>query len=129
MLVTGKEHMKTILSGLSAFALMAALAAAPAQAAEAKAKEEKPTPKAGEAYHGSGTVKKNEIDICMVTGLRYWLHPKSEEDVRLYAKSDHDSKMLDDAVKNKWTVHVTGTWKQTVECHYVETSNVEKVKK
>jgi hypothetical protein len=121
--------MKTILSGLFAFALMAALATAPAQAAEAKSKEEKPTPKAGEAYHASGTVTKNEIDICMVAGLRYWLHPKGEEDVRLYPKSNDDSQMLDDAVKNKSTVHVTGTWKQAVECHYVETSKVTKAKK
>jgi len=121
--------MKTILSGLFAFALVAALAAAPAQAAEAKRKENKHTPKAGEPYHGSGTVTKNDIDICMVAGLRYWLHPKSEEDVRVYPKSKHDSQVLDDAVKNKSTVHVTGTWKQTMECLYVETSKVEKVKK
>jgi hypothetical protein len=121
--------MKTILFGLFAFVLVAALAATPAQAAEAKSKENKHTPKAGEAYHAMGTVTKNEIDICMVTGLRYWLHPKNKEDVRLYPKSNDESQMLDDAVKNKSTVRVTGTWKQAVECHYVETSKVEKVKK
>jgi hypothetical protein len=121
--------MKTILSGLFAFVLVAALAAAPTQAAEAKSKENKHTPKAGEAYNGSGMVTKNEIDVCMVTGLRYWLHPKSEEDVRVYPKSKHDSQMLDDAVKNKSTVRVTGTWKTTMDCYYVETSKVGKVKK
>ena len=130
-LVTGKEHMKNILSGLFGFALVAALAAAPMQGAEAKKKEKEtePAPKAGEAYSGSGTVTKNDIDICMVTGLRYWLHPKNKEEVRVYPKSKHESEVLDDAVKNKSTVHVAGTWKETVQCHYVETSKVEKVKK
>ena len=121
--------MKNILSGLFLIAVVAALAVAPMQVADAKSKATKHTPKAGEAYDGSGTVTKNDIDICMVTGLRYLLHPKNAEEVRLYPKSKHDSKVLDDAVKNEWTVHLTGTWKQAVECHYVETSKVEKVKK
>src|SRR5947207_14833521 len=121
--------MKNILSGLFLIAVVAALALAPMQVADAKSKATKHTPKAGEAYSGSGTVTKNDIDICMVTGLRYWLHPKNKEEVRVYPKSKHESEVLDDAVKNKSTIHVAGTWKETVQCHYVETSKVEKVKK
>jgi len=121
--------MKIVLSALLAAALAAGLSAFPAEAAQSKTKEAKPAPKSGEAFSGTGTVTKNDIDICMVAGLRYWLHPKSGEAVRIYPKAKHDSLVLDEAVKNKSSMHVTGTWKETVECHYVETSKVERLRK
>ena len=65
--------MKVFLSGLVAFALLA-LAAPTIQAAE-KSSDTK-TPKAGESFSRSGTVIKNNVDICMVTGLRWALHPR-----------------------------------------------------
>jgi hypothetical protein len=120
--------MKTVLAGLFAVTLALAIAAMPAEAAQKKSKEPKEAPKTGEAFSDTGTVTKNEIDPCMVTGLHYRLHPKSGEEVRLYPKSKHDSMILDQAVKNNSTVRVTGTWKQSVECHYVETTKVEKLK-
>jgi len=60
----------------------------------------------------------------MVTGLRWALHPENGDDVKIYPKTKHATDVLDQAAKNKSTVHVTGTWKQTAECHYVETSKV-----
>ncbi len=117
--------MKIVLSGLAAFALLA-LAAPTVQAAE-KSSDTK-TPKADESFSRSGTVIKNNVDICMVTGLRWALHPENGEDVKIYPKTKHATDMLDRAAKNKSTVRVTGTWKQTVECHYVETSKVTVIK-
>jgi len=117
--------MKIVLSGLVAFALLA-LAAPTIQAAE-KSSDTK-TPKAGESFSRSGTVIKNNVDICMVTGLRWALHPDNDEDVKIYPKTKHATDMLDRAAQNKSTVRVTGTWKQTVECHYVETSKVTVIK-
>lgn len=114
--------MKIILNGLVAFALLT-LAAPTIQAAE-KSKDAK-TPKAGEAFGKSGTVIKNNVDICMVTGLRWALHPETGEDIKIYPKSKHMTDVLDRAAKNKSTIHVTGTWKQTAECHYVEISKVK----
>jgi len=113
--------MKIVLTWLGAFALLA-LAAPTIQAAE-KSSHAK-TPKVGESFSKSGTVIKNNVDICMVTGLRWALHPENGEDVKIYPKSKHATDVLDRAAKNKSTVRVTGTWKQTVECHYVETSKV-----
>ncbi len=117
--------MKIILSGMLAFALLAF--AAPADQAAGKTSNTK-TPKTGESFSRNGTVIKNNVDICMVTGLRWALHPESGEDVKIYPKTKHATDVLDRAAKNKSTVRVTGTWKQTVECHYVETSNVTVVK-
>ena len=113
--------MKIVLSGLVALALLA-FAALTIEAAE-KSSDTK-TPKAGESFNRSGTVIKNNVDICMVTGLRWALHPENGEDVKIYPKTKHATEVLDRAAKNKVTVHVIGTWKQTVECHYVETSKV-----
>src|ERR1700746_4221929 len=113
--------MKIALSGMVAFALLA-LAGPTFQAAE-KSRDTK-TPKTGESFSKSGTVIKNNVDICMVTGLRWALHPENGEDVKIYPKTKHATDMLDRAAKNKSTVRVTGTWKQTVECHYVETCKV-----
>jgi hypothetical protein len=117
--------MKIVLSALVAFALLA-LAAPTLQAAE-KSSDTK-TPKAGESFNRSGTVIKNNVDICMVTGLRWALHPENGEDVKIYPKTKHATDVLDRAAKNKSTVRVTGTWKQTAECHYVEISKVTVVK-
>ena len=117
--------MKIVLSGVVALALLA-LAAPTIQAAE-KSNDTK-TPKSGESFSRSGTVIKNNIDICMVAGLRWALHPENGEDVKVYPKTKHATDVLDRAAKNKSTVRVTGTWKQTVECHYVETSKVTVVK-
>jgi hypothetical protein len=117
--------MKIILSGLAAFALLA-LAGPTIQAAE-KSSDNK-EPKVGESFSKSGTVIKNNVDICLVTGLRWALHPESGEDVKIYPKTEHATDMLDRAAKNKSTVRVSGTWKQTAECHYVETSKVTIVK-
>src|SRR5436190_9757420 len=117
--------MKVFLSGLVAFALLA-LAEPTIQAAE-KSSDTK-TPKAVESFSRSGTVIKNNVDICMVTGLRWALHPENGEDVKIYPKTKHATDMLDRAAKIKSTVRVTGTWKQTVECHYVETSKVTVIK-
>jgi len=113
--------MKIVLSGLVAFALLA-LAAPAVQTAE-KSKDTK-TPKAGEAFSRSGTVIKNNVDICMVTGLRWALHPENGEDIKIYPKTKHMTDVLDRAAKDKSTIHVSGTWKQTAECHYVEISKV-----
>ena len=115
--------MKIVLSGMVAFALLA-LAAPTIQAAE----KSSDTKKTGESFSRSGTVIKNNVDICMVTGLHWALHPENGEDVRIYPKTKHATDVLDRAAKNKSTVRVTGTWKQTVECHYVETSKVTVVK-
>src|SRR5438445_7573619 len=115
--------MKSLSTVLFAFVFTALMLAAPAEAAESKSKD-KQTPKEGQSYSGSGTVIKNNIDICMVTGLRWALHPESGEDVKIYPKTKHATEVLDQASKNKSTVHVNGTWKQTAECHYVETSKV-----
>jgi hypothetical protein len=113
--------MKMILSGLVAFTLL--LFVTPAIQAAEKSKDTK-TPKVGESFSRSGTVIKNNVDICMVTGLRWALHPENGDDVKIYPKTKHATDVLDQAAKNKSTVHVTGTWKQTAECHYVETSKV-----
>jgi len=113
--------MKIVLARLVAFTLLAL--AAPAMQATEKTSHVK-TPKVGESLSKSGTVIKNNVDICMVTGLRWALHPENGEDVKIYPKSKHATDVLDRAAKNKSTVRVTGTWKQTVECHYVETSKV-----
>ena len=113
--------MKIVLSGLAAFALLAF--PAPAVQAAEKASNTK-TPEVGESFSESGTVIKNNVDICMVTGLRWALHPESGEDVKIYPKTKHATDVLDRAAKNNSTVRVTGTWKKTAECHYVETSKV-----
>ncbi|PYJ28893.1 MAG: hypothetical protein DME90_06695 [Verrucomicrobia bacterium] len=117
--------MKIVFSGLAAFALLT-LAGPTIQAAE-KSSDTK-TPKAGESFSKNGTVIKNNVDICIVTGLRWALHPENGEDVKVYPKTKHATDVLDRAATNKSTVHVTGTWKQTAECHYVETSKVTVVK-
>ena len=117
--------MKIVINVTIAFALLAL--AAPAVQAAGKASDTK-KPKAGESFSKTGTVVKNNVDICMVTGLRWALHPESGEDVKIYPKTKHATEVLDRAAKNKSTVRVAGTWKQTVECHYVETSKVTVVK-
>src|SRR5207237_5002524 len=117
--------MKIIFGGLLAFALLT-LASPAIQAAE-KSSDTK-TPKAGESFSRSGTVIKNNVDVCMVTGLRWALHPENAEDVKIYPKTKHTTDVLDRAAKNKSTIRVTGTWKQTVDCHYVEISSVRIVK-
>ena len=117
--------MKIVFSGLIAIALLT-LAGLTVQATE-KSSDTK-TPKAGDSFHSSGTVIKNNVDICIVTGLRWALHPENGEDVKIYPKTKHATDVLDRAAKNKSTVRVTGTWKQTAECHYVETSRVTVVK-
>jgi hypothetical protein len=117
--------MKIVFSGLVVLTLLT-LAGPTIQAAE-KASDTK-TPKAGDSFHGSGTVIKNNVDICIVTGLRWALHPEDGEDVKIYPKTKHATEVLDRAATNKSTVRVTGTWKQTAECHYVETSKVTVVK-
>jgi hypothetical protein len=117
--------MKILLSGLVAFALFALIVMPATQAAE----KSKKTPKEGQSYGGSGTVIKNNIDICLVTGLRWALHPESGEDVKVYPKTKHATEVLDKAAKNNSRVRVSGTWKETAKCHYVETSNVTIVKK
>ena len=119
--------MKILLSGLAAFALFALIPMPATQGAEKSS--DKKTPKEGQSYSGSGTVIKNNIDICMVTGLRWALHPESGEDVKVYPKTKHATEVLDQAAKNNSTVRVSGTWKQAVECHYVETSKVMIAKK
>jgi len=119
--------MKILLSGLAAFALFALIPMPATQGAEKSS--DKKTPKEGQSYSGSGTVIKNNIDICMVTGLRWALHPESGEDVKVYPKTKHATEVLDQASKNKSTVHVNGTWKETAKCHYVETSKVAITKK
>jgi hypothetical protein len=119
--------MKNLLIGLIAVAFGGALSVANLQGAAAKSKQSKP-PAKGEHFDMSGTVKKNEIDFCMVTGLHYSLHPKKGDEVKLKPTSKHDSQILDDAAKNNSSVHVAGTWQQTVECHYVQISKVEKIK-
>src|SRR5207244_12693170 len=111
--------MKVFLSGLVAFALLA-LAAPTIQAAE-KSSDTK-TPKADESFTRSGTVIKNNVDICMVTGLHWALHPENGEDVKIYPKTKHATDMLDRAAIKKSTVRVTGTRKPTVEPHYLKTS-------
>ena len=126
-LTKGNTYMKILLSGLAAFALFALILMPATQAAEKSS--DKKTPKEGQSYSGSGTVIKNNIDICMVTGLRWALHPESGEDVKVYPKTKHATEVLDQASKNNSTVHVNGTWKQTAECHYVETSKVAITKK
>jgi len=121
--------MKKIIVGFFAVAVGGALSMADVQGAQAKSKESKAQTEAkGEHFDMSGTVKKLEMDLCMVTGLRYWLHPTKGEDVRLKPTSKHDSQMLDNAAKNNSSVHVTGTWDQAVECRYVRISKVEKSK-
>ena len=119
--------MKILLSGLAASALFALILMPATQAAEKSS--DKKTPKEGQSYSGSGTVIKNNIDICMVTGLRWALHPESGEDVKVYPKTDHATEALDKAAKNKSTVRVSGAWKETAKCHYVETSKVTIIKK
>ena len=84
--------MKIVLNGLVAFALLA-LATPIIQAAE-KSGDTK-TPRAGEAFSRSGTVIKNNVDICMVTGLRWALHPENGEDVKIYPKTKHTTDVLD----------------------------------
>ena len=119
--------MKNILIGLIAAVFGVTLGMADLQGAQAKSKQSK-EPAKGEHFDMSGTVKKVEMDICMVTGLHYWLHPKKGEDVRLYPTTKHDSQVLDDAAKNNSSVHVTGTWDESVQCHYVRISRVGKLK-
>ena len=119
--------MKILLSGLATLALFALILMPATQAAEKSS--DKKEPKEGQSYSGSGTVIKNNIDICMVTGLRWALHPESGEDVKVYPKTQHATDAMDKAAKNKSTVHVSGTWKKTAECHYVETSKVTISKK
>lgn len=113
--------MKIALSGMLAFALLA-LAASPIQAA--KESSDTKTPKPGESFSRSGTVIKNNVDICMVTGLRWALHPENGENVKIYPKTKHATDVLDRAAKHQATVRVTGTWRETVQCHYAETSKV-----
>ena len=121
--------MKNILIGLIAVALGATLNMADLQGAQTKSKESKQQAGAkGEHFDMRGTVKKMEIDICMATGLRYWLHPKKGEDVRLKPMSKQDSQLLDDAAKNNSSIRVWGTWDEAVECRYVQISKVEKIK-
>jgi hypothetical protein len=120
--------MKSLLTVLFAFLFTALMVAAPAGAAQSKSKE-KQTPKAGQSYSGSGTVIKNNVDICMVTGLRWALHPENGEEVKVYPKTKHATEALDQAAKNNSTVHVAGTWKESLGCHYVETSKVSSAKK
>jgi hypothetical protein len=93
-----KLRYENCLNGLVAFALLA-LAAPIIQAAE-KSGDTK-TPRAGEAFSRSGTVIKNNVDICMVTGLRWALHPENGEDVKIYPKTKHTTDVLDRAAKNK----------------------------
>jgi hypothetical protein len=119
--------MKNILVGLIAAIFAVTLGMADLQGAQAKSKESK-EPAKGEHFDMNGTVKKVEMDICMVTGLHYWLHPKKGEDVRLYPASEHQSQVLDSAAKNNTSVHVTGTWDESMQCHYVRISNVAKLK-
>ena len=119
--------MKNILIGLIAAVFCVTLGVAELQGAQAKSKESK-EPAKGDSFDMSGTVKKVEMDICMVTGLHYWLHPKKGEDVRLYPTSKHHSHVLDDAAKNNSSVHVSGTWDEAVQCHYVRISRVSKIK-
>jgi hypothetical protein len=64
----------------------------------------------------------------MVTGLHYWLHPSKGADVRLEPESKRDSQVLDRAAENNSKVHVTGTWDEAVECHYVKVSKAAEVK-
>jgi hypothetical protein len=123
--VKANTDMKIALGGMVAFALLA-LAAPTIQAAE-KSSDTK-TPKPGESFRRSGTVIKNNVDICMVTGLRWALHPENGEDVKIYPKTNHTTDVLDRAAQHKSTVRVTGTWRQTAECHYVEISKVTVVK-
>jgi len=119
--------MKNKLIGLIAAVFCVTLGVAELQGAQAKSKESK-EPAKGDSFDMSGTVKKVEMDICMVTGLHYWLHPKKGEDVRLYPTSKHDSQVLGDAAKNNSSVHVSGTWDEAVQCHYVRISRVSKIK-
>src|SRR2546423_2783807 len=98
--------MKIVLSSLAALAVLALAAAPPIQAAEKSS--DKKTPKEGESFSGSGTVIKNNVDICMVTGLRWALHPKKGEDVKIYPKTNQETDVLDRAAKNKSTVRVSG---------------------
>ena len=119
--------MKILLPGLMAVTLSLLIAWPTVQAAEKSS--DKKIPKTGESYSGSGTVIKNNVDICMVTGLRWALHPENAEEVKIYPKTNHATDVLDRAAKNNSTVHLTGTWKQTMECHYVETSKVTIFKK
>jgi hypothetical protein len=119
--------MKILLSGMTALALATLMMATPTQAAASKSKD-KSTPKEGDSYSGSGAVTKNNIDICMVTGLRWALKPDNGEEVKIYPKTKHVTQVLDDAAKNNSKVRVSGTWKKTAECHYVETSKVTAVK-
>jgi hypothetical protein len=119
--------MKILLHGIVAFTLAALTTATTLQAAEkSQAKE---SPKTGESYSGSGTVAKNEVDICMIAGLRWMLHPESGEEVKIYPKTKHAAQVLEEAVKNHSSVRVMGTWKQAIECHYVETSKVTTLQK
>ena len=90
--------MKSLSTVLFAFVFTALMLAAPAEAAESKSKD-KQTPKAGESYSGSGTVIKNNVDICMVTGLRWALHPENGEEVKVYPKTKHATEALDLAAK------------------------------
>lgn len=94
------------------------------------AQESKKTkePAKGERFDGGGTVKRLEADVCMVTGLHYWLHPSKGSDVRLKPESKHDSQVLDRAAKDNSKVHVSGTWDEAVECHYVKVSKAQEVK-
>jgi hypothetical protein len=73
--------MKNIFIGLTATVFGVTLGIAHLQGAQAKSKESK-DPAKGEHFDMSGTIKKVEMDICMVPGLHYWLHPKKGEDVR-----------------------------------------------
>jgi len=119
--------MKNVLIGLIAAVFAAMLAMVDLEGAQAKSKTSK-DPAKGEHFDMRGTVKKVQMDICMVTGLHYWLHPKKGENVRLYPTSKHDSEVLDNVAKNNSSVHVAGTWEEAVQCHYVQISKVEKIK-
>jgi len=96
--------MKIVFSGLVAFALLT-FAGPTIQAAE-KSSDTK-TPKAGDSFRRSGTVIKNNVDICIITGLRWALHPEEGEDVKVYPKTEHATDVLDRAAKNNSTVRVT----------------------
>lgn len=119
--------MRNLLIGLITASFSLTLVVGDLQAAETKSKESKP-PTKGEHFDMTGTVKKAEMDPCMLTGLHYWLHPKKGEDVRLSPTSKHDSQALDNAEKNNSSVHVMGTWDETLKCSYVKVSRVAKSK-
>ncbi len=118
--------MKNIFSAIAVVSLGLTFAVTDLRGAQESKKTKEPAK--GEHFDGGGTVKRLEADICMVTGLRYWLHPKKGADVKLQPESKHDSQVLDRAAKNNSKVHVTGNWDEAVKCHYVKVSKAEETK-